>query len=543
MKKIILTLMALTGLFVVSGAKAEWINLSNGLDELDIHTVAAGSKDPAIIFAGSNKTIYRTVDSGMSWHQVLRLPAGDNHIWSIDVDDADPKIVYVCTDQGIYKSEDSGRKWSLFFVGSSNSTKKVLCVTHEPDHPEILWIGTDRGLFHMNQKTREIQKVNGLPDVAVYSIFLNQPKDARKIITTDRGIYRSTANNNSWEKVFSAQEVSENDQTNKDALQQFGVEEVSVTPLFSNLIFLANQNKFYAATKNGVLQGTDNASTWHSLEGQTLPDKKINFIAPSQKTFYAATDRGIFQWDDISRSFHEIYAGLGSNEIRTLHYNAIGNYLLAATKKGVYRLSNPELTMPAPSNEEISVVQAQTTREILIQFSNEPTVLEIQNATIQYAEVHPRKIEEWRNAAARSAWAPTLSFHQTYSTSDNIDIDRGGTADVDKFIRGPREKSQDRYATVSWNLADLIWNNDQTSIDSRSKLMVELRNDVLNEVTHLYFERRRLQVEMITVPLKDLPVNLEREIRMQELTASIDALTGGYLSKRLSEIQHSASKK
>ena len=364
--------------------------------------------------------------------------------------------------------------------------------------------------------------------------FLNSPKDAGKIITTSQGIYRSTANEHSWEKVLSAQEVSEQDQTEEGPLQQFGVEEASTAPLFSNLIFLVDQNKFYAATKNGVLQGAENASTWHSLEGQTLPDKKINFIAPSQKTFYAATDRGVFQWDDISRSFHEIYAGLGSNEVRALDYSAVGNYLLAATKKGVYLLSNPELTLSVSPGKEIAVAQ---TREILALFSSEPTVLEVQNAAIQYAEVHPRKIEEWRKAAARSAWVPTLSFHQDYSTSDNNDIDRGGTADADRFIRGPREKSLDRYATVSWNLADLIWNNDQTSIDSRSKLMVELRNDVLNEVTHLYFERRRLQIETLTVPIKDLPVNLEREIRLEELTASIDALTGGYLSKCLEKRQ------
>jgi len=116
-----------------------------------------------------------------------------------------------------------------------------------------------------------------------------------------------------------------------------------------------------------------------------------------------------------------------------------------------------------------------------------------------------------------------------------VDIDRGGTNDPDRFIAGPKDLSEDRYATLSWDVGDLIYNSDQTSIDTRSKLMVELRNDVLNEVTHLYFERRRLQIETLMVPMKDLPLNLEREIRLQELTAGIDALTGGYLSSKLEE--------
>jgi len=76
----------------------------------------------------------------------------------------------------------------------------------------------------------------------------------------------------------------------------------------------------------------------------------------------------------------------------------------------------------------------------------------------------------------------------------------------------------------------LIWNDDQTSIDSRSKLMVELREDVLNQVTRLYFERRRLQIEALVKKETGLP-RLEKQMRIDELTALIDAMTGGKFSK------------
>ena len=81
----------------------------------------------------------------------------------------------------------------------------------------------------------------------------------------------------------------------------------------------------------------------------------------------------------------------------------------------------------------------------------------------------------------------------------------------------------------------LIWNSDQTSIDTRSKLMVELRDDIMNEITRTYFERRRLQIEMVTSSPNDLKVSLEKELRLQELTADIDALTGGYFSNQLED--------
>lgn len=66
--------------------------------------------------------------------------------------------------------------------------------------------------------------------------------------------------------------------------------------------------------------------------------------------------------------------------------------------------------------------------------------------------------------------------------------------------------------------------------------MVQLRDDVLNEVTRLYFERRRVQIEFLTSPPKEIATKLEKTLRLQELTAGIDALTGGYLSNRLRQV-------
>ena len=140
----------------------------------------------------------------------------------------------------------------------------------------------------------------------------------------------------------------------------------------------------------------------------------------------------------------------------------------------------------------------------------------------------------------KKAWLPTVSLTADRGVDHNVDIDRGGTNDPDKFIIGPLETNTDWHAGVSWDLGEIIWNNDQTSIDTRSKLMVELRDDILNEVTHFYFERRRLQVEMLMTPAKEVPLQVERQIRLDELTANIDALTDGYLSRALAspEVTH-----
>ena len=85
---------------------------------------------------------------------------------------------------------------------------------------------------------------------------------------------------------------------------------------------------------------------------------------------------------------------------------------------------------------------------------------------------------------------------------------------------------------MSWDLGDIVWSNEETSIDNRSKLMVELREDVLDQVTRLYYERRRLQMEMyVKEGSGELPV--QNYLRVDELTALIDGFTDGKFSQAI----------
>lgn len=160
------------------------------------------------------------------------------------------------------------------------------------------------------------------------------------------------------------------------------------------------------------------------------------------------------------------------------------------------------------------------TEDIMRHFADEPTVREVQKAAIRYAEViDPKKIEKLRKGARYKALLPDF----------DLDYDRTITYDsgLDRYVTGPEDWS----VGFSWDLGDLIWNEQQRLIDSQVRLMVRLREDILGEVTELYFERRRLQVEILLEKPKKLKERLEKELRLEELTADIDALTDGYLSK------------
>jgi hypothetical protein len=170
---------------------------------------------------------------------------------------------------------------------------------------------------------------------------------------------------------------------------------------------------------------------------------------------------------------------------------------------------------------------------IALYYKDEPKINEVQAAAIKYAEVEPEKISRWREKAAKKAFLPKLSASVNRDTSDLWHWESGSTTKTgdDVLIRGRDTVGWD--VTLTWDLGEVIWNEDQTSIDVRSRLMVELRDDILDEVTKLYFERLRVKMELDNLSIEDRKKRLEKELRLEELTASLDALTGGYFSRRI----------
>ena len=214
--------------------------------------------------------------------------------------------------------------------------------------------------------------------------------------------------------------------------------------------------------------------------------------------------------------------GLASSAVHALA--ASSRYLWAATDQGLYRVpiepySFSEGALPTP-------------QELLANFTFEPTIAQVQAAAIRYAEVHPEKIRRWRRQASLKALLPSVDLGFDQDRSRDSSIDEGTFPNYQLISSQDLDSSLD--LSVTWDLGELIWSPHQTSIDVRSKLMAQLRDDLINEVTRTYFERRRLQVALLTAPPSDQHALMDKELRLQELTALIDGLTGGdFLQRRV----------
>lgn len=185
----------------------------------------------------------------------------------------------------------------------------------------------------------------------------------------------------------------------------------------------------------------------------------------------------------------------------------------------------PALRPPAPQGAPLPALPA---TPISVQATGEPTVREVQRAAIRYAEVMPEKIGRWRTLAQLRNLIPR--FTVGLDRDSDTTIASSSSAGKTTFTVGPQDESVSLDFGFTWDLANLVWDSAQTSIDTRSRLMVQLRKEVLENVTQLYFERQRLRAEFQANPTEDPILQRERSLRIEELTAQLDALTGGLYS-------------
>ncbi|MDD5155716.1 MAG: hypothetical protein PHF11_04430, partial [Candidatus Omnitrophica bacterium] len=250
--------------------------------------------------------------------------------------------------------------------------------------------------------------------------------------------------------------------------------------------------------------------------GLLSQDVKFMLISKPSK-IYALTKSAIYEYNE--ERWREISIDLVSTDIRFIAADKDYN-LYAACDRGLFKTGRADTNIANNGS-------------VPFYLKGEPDIRKVQEAAIEYAQVNPDKIKAWNRKAATKAAFPKLSMGVGRNVTDLWHWEGGSTTKCDDDILRKGHDAIEWDVTLSWDLSELIWNSDQTSIDSRSKLMSELRDNILDEVNRTYFERIRLKMELDNLSIEDRKKRIEKELRLEELAASLDGLTGGYFSQSL----------
>lgn len=477
----------------------------------DINTILLHPEDPDIIYIGSRNFVLKTGDSGKTWSNILSVKGAVRRINLLAFGPQDKNYLYALTGNGLYFSLNRGGSWKRIFRGKNIFENECTSIAVLP---EIIFLGTKAGLFVSKDKGISWHKEKArLSGSAIKAIACNLINPDYIYVACLDGVFKTENRGESWERVFTAAPVEDRNGENDESDEKDEEESSSDVEYIS--VDTANPDIIYLATAGGIHKSIDKGKTWAYMTASGLLSRRTSFILSQGPDIFTVANSGVFKYAE-SR-WLELSLGLAVEKINFLCLDKENN-LFAACDKGLFKAKLEDAT------------EAKQPDLLEWYCEAEPDIRDIQLAAVKYAEVGPEKIAEWRRKAKARALLPKLTIGLDRSEDSNYEI---YTSSTTRYVyEGPNDESCGWDITLAWDLSDLVWNESQTSIDVRSRLNTQLRDDILDEVTKIYFERIRIKAELDNLQVGDKRKEFEKKIRLQELTAYLDGLTGGYFSKQ-----------
>jgi hypothetical protein len=191
-------------------------------------------------------------------------------------------------------------------------------------------------------------------------------------------------------------------------------------------------------------------------------------------------------------------------------------------------------TPPAPSMREAPHPARVVPPEVLrAAFAADPPVGYLRAAATALALAEPERARSLVQRARWSALLPELRVRldRRFARTESLDLGRSATDPLETPV-GVDSINDMRYEwRATWDLGRIVFNPDEVGASTHALRMAEVRREIETVVIRLYFERRRLKAEALASDGTVEAPGVRGEIRVQELEAELDALTGSAFSR------------
>ena len=499
--------------------------IHNGIYDSRILRILGQSQSTETLYVLGSSRLYVSFDLGKTFKMIFN----QDNLKDLFIDD---NRILIATDTSVYMAKRNVYEFEKIFTLHSNDdeydfeeehAEKVLSVL--VSHKRNIYIGTDKDLYKRKYKESNFFKVKGRD--LHNGVYRLQEYDENIYVSSKDSVYEINDGNGEVRKILDS-----------------GI--VGISTMIDDFVIF--EDNMLAVLKHVILWSNNKGDTWFRFRDIYSIGKDVSVLYPVTQEiltqeFYKEKEMcidgfmkcgGFFlgTWNGLQYFYDhrsiKIYKGLESENIRDVRL--IGNTLFVATNNGLFSMDITFIDHQPVSNFQ------KTYKESIIS-SNVITSKDVQEWAIEYADVHPNKIRQWHRDSKRKAFLPDLSLSLSGGNSWSRSNTLWGSSSSGNILIGPDDKgrSEDVSWGVSlrWRLGDLIWSSHQTSIDVRSRLMVQLREDILDQVIRLFFEWTRLNFELENDKENHSKSNFDKRLRIRELTAYLDAYTGGKFSQNV----------
>ena len=262
---------------------------------------------------------------------------------------------------------------------------------------------------------------------------------------------------------------------------------------------------------------------WPSRPLALPPGTAARRLARFADRLWLATDRGLFEAGDPAGPWKRAADPLGG--LATAALAAAGGAFYAASEAGIFAGSPRASAADVAPNGVVHWWPR----------PGEPSVQTVHRAALAYLDLGPARMRDLRRRVDRRGWLPLVDLRASGA------LERGRSKAFDEtFTSGALHQLFDEgidrghdagvSLTLSWDLGDAVYHPEALDVSKEAREVIELRDDILDEITRLYFERRRVLAGLAAAASDAGEEAASLRLRADELAASLDAWTGGWFS-------------
>jgi hypothetical protein len=251
---------------------------------------------------------------------------------------------------------------------------------------------------------------------------------------------------------------------------------------------------------------------------------------------WLATDLGLLSAPGFAGPWRRSEPPAGSAAIRSVAVTAADGGVLAASGLGLLHGSPVLRARASPATRSLEWDERRGERRGERRERADPDIRSVHRASLQYLDLGPERIRDLHSGLALRGWIPSVSLRigAARDHSRQRDYDEAFVSGETRRLNDDKtDRSLDLEASLvmSWDLGALAFDDDAIDISREHRLIVSLRDNVIDEINQLYFERLGL-LEKLAHP-GDAPDLDHRalQLRADELAAGLDAWTGGWFSR------------
>jgi hypothetical protein len=160
--------------------------------------------------------------------------------------------------------------------------------------------------------------------------------------------------------------------------------------------------------------------------------------------------------------------------------------------------------------------------------AGEPSIAEVQEAAAREAERGGPDVEGFPGRSRLSALLPRLTAEYRKDDRSYRVVGLQGNSEVDYARFTPGVEFTVR---ATWDLGTLVAATGEIAAANAASARAQRREAAVKRATTVFFDRRRAMLALVLEPPSTPLARAEAEVAVDRLTAELEALTGGLLSR------------